>query len=305
MKRRQLLHYGSFFALGALAAARAPAAHSAETLSIRWLGHTCFLLSSSEARVLVNPFRTLGCTAGYRPPQARADYILISSRLLDEGAYEGLPGRPKLLFKPGDYRLENLEVRGIEIPHDDLGGRRFGQNLAWKWKQAGMNLLHLGGAAAPITLEQRILMGKPDVLFVPVGGGPKAFEPEEAVEAIAALNPKLAIPTHYRTLAADDNTCDLSELDVFLDLASDWSINRTETDVLVVTAEDLPETGTAIQVLQYDFNRQRAVPNATPSTAAPDTPASEPTDSSSPDTEPAPASDRDNLPENLPEGTSL
>ena len=61
----------------------------------------------------------------------------------------------------------------------------------------------------PLSLEHKILLGRPDILLVPVGGGPKAYTPEEAAEAIRELTPKVVIPTHYRTEAADAN-CDFS-----------------------------------------------------------------------------------------------
>jgi L-ascorbate metabolism protein UlaG (beta-lactamase superfamily) len=41
--------------------------------------------------------------------------------------------------------------------------------VAWQWTQSGIKILHLGGAAAPIALEQKILMGSPDLALVPVG----------------------------------------------------------------------------------------------------------------------------------------
>ncbi|MEO1762128.1 MAG: MBL fold metallo-hydrolase, partial [Cyanobacteria bacterium J06629_18] len=96
MKRRQLMGYAGAGLAGALFANLGSGlrvnAQSGGSLSIKWLGHTSFLFSSGGTRILVNPFRTIGCTAGYRPPNVTADLVLISSQLLDEGAVEGLPG---------------------------------------------------------------------------------------------------------------------------------------------------------------------------------------------------------------------
>lgn len=258
MKRRQLMGYAGAGLLTTLATAlgsefKAYSAQNGSSLSVQWLGHTCFLFTSDGTRILVNPFRTLGCTAGYRSPQVEADLVLISSQLLDEGAVEQVPGNPRLIYEPGVYQFKGIELQGIATNHDRNGGKRFGTNVAWRWTQGGINILHLGGAAAPISLEQKILMGRPDLLLVPVGGGPKAYTPQEAQQAIQSLNPKLVIPTQYRTQAADGATCDIVSLDEFLTLMDEIPVRRSQSDTININPAELPDNGSAIQVLSYKF----------------------------------------------------
>lgn len=257
MKRRQLIGYAGAGLLTTLAVSLASefraAAQVNNALSVQWLGHTCFLFSSGGTRILVNPFRTLGCTAGYRPPNMATDLVLISSQLLDEGAVEEVPGNPQLIYEPGAYQFQGMQIQGIATNHDRQGGKRFGTNVAWLWTQGGIRILHLGGAAAPITIEQKILMGRPDLLLVPVGNGPKAYTPQEAQQAVQALNPRLIIPTHYRTQAADAANCDLVPLDEFLNLMEDMPVRRSKSDTVTIRTSDLPPNGSAIQVLSYKF----------------------------------------------------
>lgn len=258
MKRRQLIHYVGAGLLTTLVTTlatefRADSAPNSSSLTINWLGHTCFLFTSGGTKILVNPFRTLGCTVGYRAPKVDTELVLISSQLLDEGAVEQLPGNPRLIYEPGVYEFQGIQVQGIATNHDRQGGKRFGTNVAWLWTQGGVKILHLGGAAAPITTEQKILMGRPDLLFIPVGGGPKAYTPQEAQQAIQALNPKLVIPTHYLTQAADTAACDIVALDEFLTLMDGIPVRRADNDTLTVNPADLPENGSAIQVLSYKF----------------------------------------------------
>lgn len=251
MKRRQILGYTGAGLVTALFTEAALAQKG--SLSVQWLGHTCFLFSGGNSRILVNPFQTIGCTAKYRPPKVQAGAVLISSQLLDEGSVEGLPGKPRVIYEPGVYRYNNIQIQGITTDHDRQGGRRFGSNVVWRWNQGGINILHLGGAAAPITIEQKILMGRPDVLFVPVGGGAKAYNPEEAVQAVQALNPKLVVPTHYSTQAADASKCDLASVDRFLELMSGTPIRPANSDTITINADNLPPKGMAIQVMSYKF----------------------------------------------------
>ncbi|MDJ0701767.1 MAG: MBL fold metallo-hydrolase [Leptolyngbyaceae cyanobacterium MO_188.B28] len=258
MKRRKLVRYAgaSFLAtlgLGLVSHQQTFQAQTSGPLSVQWLGHTCFLFSGGGRRVLVNPFRPIGCTAGYRPPQVEADLIMISSRLFDEGSLDGLPGNPRLLAQPGEYELNGMRVQGINTDHDREGGRRFGSNVVWRWNQAGVNIVHLGGIAGPIELEQQILIGRPDVLLAPVGGSAKAYNPEEAAQAVRTLNPKLVIPTHYRTQAADPEACDIVALDEFLALMEGSQISRLAEDTLTIAPASLTDGSVKVQVLSYPF----------------------------------------------------
>ncbi len=256
MKRRQLIRYVGASAIAAtgipLASRFQPtSAQSNGSLMVQYLGHTSFLYTGGGLRILANPFRTIGCTAGYRLPKVEADLVIISSQMWDEGAAENLPGNPKVLYEPGVYEIKGLRIQGVGIDHDRKGGRRFGTNVAWRWTQGGLRIVHLGGAAAPIGIEQKILLGSPDIAMIPVGGGPKAYRPDEGKQAMEVLKPKVMIPTHYLTEAADKDACDLSSVDSFLELVKDMNIRQINDNKLLIKFQDLPKEGTVVRVLSY------------------------------------------------------
>ena len=251
MKRRQLLRSASAAFVGTLGLGIMSnwQAYQAQTgsLSITSLGHMCFRFSGGGRTILTNPFTPIGCTEGYAAPNLTgSDLVLVSSRLFDEGFIpEGVS--VNYLDEPGAYEINGFSVQGVGMPHDREGGRRFGTNTAWLWTQAGIKIVHLGGAAAPIDLEDRILIGRPDVLMVPVGGGPKAYNPTEAVAAIQSLQPKLVIPTQYRTSAAS-NSCELEGVDEFLGLMAGTPVDRVGS-TLALQSGSLPASGMRIKVL--------------------------------------------------------
>lgn len=256
MKRRQFVQYAGAGALTSLGLGFTSGLAQAQAggLSVQWLGHSCFLFSGGGKRILVNPFRSLGCTAGYRPPKVAADLVMISSQLLDEGAVEILPGNPRLLYEPGVYQLSGTQIEGIRTDHDLVGGKRFGINVVWKWQQGGINILHLGGAAAPISVEQKILMGRPDLLLIPVGGSPKAYDPQAAKQAIDILQPRVIVPTQYLTQAAnkDRARCDLVAVDTFLSVMGGTPVRRVGNSISL-SPRDLPANGMVINVMSYSF----------------------------------------------------
>ena len=259
MKRRQLIRAG----MGALGAAGvialSPQRNQAQTssdnpLKIEWLGHTAFLFSSNNRRILVNPFKPVGCTKGYPAPDVNADLVMISSQLFDEGGgVSNLPNDPRVLYEPGLYEFKNMELQGISMPHDREGGRRFGNNIAWMWQQAGLKILHFGGAAAPLEMDQTILMGRPDVVIVPVGGSPKAYPPELAKDAVETLKPKLVIPSHYLTAAANKDKCNLVGVEQFTKLFDSTSVDQLNGNQLSLTPNSLPEQ---MQVKVMQFKQQ-------------------------------------------------
>ena len=259
MKRRQLLQYASATFVGTLGLGLTSNSRSRQfqaqaqsgSLTITNLGHTAFLFSGGGQRILVNPFKAVGCTAGYTEPTVAADLVLAGSHLLDEGYTANYPST-QVLDEPGDFTTTSgLSVQGVSMPHDRVNGRRYGMNIAWVWEQAGVKVVHLGGAAAPIAIEDKILIGRPDVLLVPVGGGPKAYTPEEAAEAIRTLNPKVIIPTHYRTGAAE-GTCELVGVDEFVSLMANTPTTQGD-NTLTVSPSSLPSSGMRIEVLSYAF----------------------------------------------------
>lgn len=262
MKRRKFIRYTQASLLAVIGTGLASKfqqsqAQTEESLTVRWLGHTCFLFEGGGSKVLVNPFRQIGCTAGYRDPTVDTDLILISSRLLDEGAVEGFTANPPpmLLYEPGVYQVNGKQIQGIRTTKDREGGRRFGINVAWLWQQAGIKILHLGGLAGPIGIEERILIGRPDLLLIPVGGGPKAYTPLEAKQALEVLKPRIVIPTHYKTEAADEANCDIAPLAEFLNVMDGTPIQTLSQDQISITKANLPQSGSVIEVLSYGFTQ--------------------------------------------------
>lgn len=246
MKRRQFLQTASVATLGAIASQqlfRRETVVQAQTgaISVQWLGHTCFFIEHNGVKILANPYRASGCLAQYKGNFPEADIVLITSQLFDEGYIEDLPGDPVVLWQPGQFEANGIIFNGISMDHANLEryrGWRFPVNVAWSWTIGGVGFMHLGGAGEAVDIDDFILTGgTADVVMVPVGGTdayvdaepafpPKGYLPSQAVKALDLLAPKVIIPTHYRTDAADD-TCKLSPVDTFLGLL-DSDIQQTK-----------------------------------------------------------------------------
>ena len=196
-------------------------------VSITSYGHSALLIRGGGQSVLVNPFKAVGCAAGLAEPRVTASVILASSELPDEGARIA---RGTFLAKPGSYRVGGLKLEGFAAPHDRIGGRRYGQSTLWRWQQGGLSFAHLGGTAATLSGEDKVLLGRPDVLIIGVGGGGKVYNGQEAAEVVKAPNPRRVIPVQYVSGSAPAG-CDQEGVQNFLDAMGGTSVQRVGTSL--------------------------------------------------------------------------
>ncbi len=207
-------------------------------------GHSALLIEGGGARVLLNPFRAVGCASGLAEPRVSADVILASSRLKDEGA-DVASGR--LLSKPGSYRVAGLQIEGIGVPHDRVDGRRFGQSTVWRWRQGGLDFAHLGGTAGAITPSDRVLLGRPDVLVIGVGGGAKVYTGAEAAAMVRDLNPRRVIPVQYLRGGTAPASCDQGDIQPFLDALGTATVRQAGASLILTPP--LPDS-TVVDVMR-------------------------------------------------------
>jgi L-ascorbate metabolism protein UlaG (beta-lactamase superfamily) len=204
-----------------LQAALLPAA-AAASVSITSYGHSALLIQGGGSRVLLNPFRAVGCAAGLSEPRVNATVILASSRLLDEGAPVAT-GR--FLADPGSFQVGGLRIEGISAPRDRVGGRRFGRATLWRWQQGGLSFVHMGGTAGPLSPADKVMLSRPDVLILGVGGGAKVFDGGEAAEVVRELRPRVVIPVQYVSGAVPAN-CDQGSVEPFLQAMAGTPVQR-------------------------------------------------------------------------------
>ncbi|MCX5941127.1 MAG: MBL fold metallo-hydrolase [Cyanobium sp. LacPavin_0818_WC50_MAG_67_9] len=212
----------SSLGLGTALLAASPAL-AGSGVTITSYGHSALLISGGGASVLINPFKAVACAAGLAEPRVSATVVLASSRLLDEGAPVA---RGKMLVEPGSFKVGGLAIEGIAGPHDRVNGRRFGQSTLWRWKQGGLDIAHLGGTAAKLSPSDKVMLGRPDVLIIGVGGGAKVYTGGEAADVVRELKPRRVIPVQYVS-GKTPKDCDQTSVQPFLDAMAGTPVKRT------------------------------------------------------------------------------
>ena len=199
-----------------------PSSAIAGDLLLESLGHGSFLIKGKQKSVLLNPFKAVGCASDLNEPTGvNADFILASSKLADEG-YN--PNDQLMFVEPGVYKFEDILLNGIEVPHDRVGGRRFGMATVWSWEQNNLKIVHMGGAAGEMDINSQIILSSPDILFISIGGGLKSYNGSEASDVVKKLNPSIVVPVHFARGKNISDNCDFSNADFFLENMQDFKV---------------------------------------------------------------------------------
>ncbi len=178
---------------------------SNQGVTLRWLGHACFVLQAPKVTLVFDPFPA--DRVGYKPIKERADIVLISHHHFDHNFVGGLKGKPKIIDTPGEHKFGAVLIVGFKTSHGD--GR--GSNTVFVVEVAGLRIAHCGDLGVlPSDVELKG-WGRVDVLLVPVGGF-YTIDADQAWQLVQRLKPAVVIPMHYghpqskiRELAPLDN----------------------------------------------------------------------------------------------------
>ena len=156
-------------------------------MKLTWYGHSCFLLETAEGSVVFDPYAP-GSVPGLALPELTADAVLCSHGHRDHGFAEAV----RLSGKQPAFR-----VTAIDSFHDDKRGLLRGKNTIYVVEAEGKRVAHLGDLGHELNEKQLAALGKIDLLLIPVGGF-FTIGPEEACAVLEQLQPRVAVPMHYR-----------------------------------------------------------------------------------------------------------
>jgi L-ascorbate metabolism protein UlaG (beta-lactamase superfamily) len=250
---------------------------------VRWWGQAMVSIETYwNLHVVIDPF---GEQVGYKDPQLSADLVLITHEHADHNNASAVRGEPvvvrgldaegnvALLHQVLD-RMPNEErptwkstsnaglaqaaasghqvmVRAIPAWHDDEKGADRGATAIFVIDVDGVRIVHCGDLGqSKLANDQRISLGRVDVLLIPVGGV-YTVDGQTAAEIVRQVNPRITIPIHYKTPAL---AFDLHGVNAFVDaMKPDAEVSHLPGNTLAVSASKSngPEK-TRVVVLGYE-----------------------------------------------------
>jgi L-ascorbate metabolism protein UlaG (beta-lactamase superfamily) len=182
-------------------------------MKIKWLGHSCFLLTSADGiRILADPFNE---EVGYKIPAVEADIVTVSHDHYDHNSVHVVKGNFTQIRQAGEHTVKGIEIKGVSSFHDDAQGGQRGKNMVFTCNIDGINVCHCGDLGHILSAEQVKEIGAVDVLLVPVGGF-YTIDHEQALRIMQLLKPVVTIPMHYKTEVV---SYPIAGLDKFLSVA--------------------------------------------------------------------------------------
>src|SRR5438552_4694247 len=197
-----------------------PAFAADKTLTIRWLGQSFFLITTSAGtKVAIDPHaidafgrQTVSADvvlmSHLHPDHARLDVIenkdkaRILPGLKQAGGEAGRP--PRIAWNPVEETVKDVRIRNVATFHDTQQGMERGRNAVFVIEADGLKIVHLGDLGHVLSDDQVRQIGPMDVLMVPVGGI-YTINGSKAKEVVAQLKPKRYIlPMHYGTRTFDE-----------------------------------------------------------------------------------------------------
>jgi L-ascorbate metabolism protein UlaG (beta-lactamase superfamily) len=176
-------------------------------MQVEWYGQSAFRLEADGKVVVIDPFGDLSGMAArgmqFEYPAidgVEADLLLITHEHGDHNGVEAVGGDPYVLRSTaGTHESPLGEVVGIASEHDPVAGTQRGPNTIFVFDLGGVRVAHFGDfGQSELRPEQAEAIGRVDLAFLPVGGGPTIGD-EQAAAIAERLGARWVVPMHYRT----------------------------------------------------------------------------------------------------------
>lgn len=225
-----------------------PFAYAAEVDAIiQYFGHNFFQITTRKGTQIVTDPLAPG---RYPTPNVTPHVVTVGREHPNHNYVQLAQGNPTILrglahhgaeWNRVSTHVQEVFIYNVPIYQNGVAGALKG--AAFIFDLGTLCLAHLGDLSHRLTPEQLQQIGHVDIALIPIDGT-YTMGPETAHEVLQQLNPKIAIPMHYR-----DN---LALVEAFV---KGLSTRRLDSDMLVVSKSSLP-TATEIIVLKPKGARQ-------------------------------------------------
>ena len=191
-------------------------------ITVTWLGHACWLIDTGPHKLLVDPFLDDNESAPIKADAVAADYILITHGHFDHCS-DAAPIAQRTgatlvasfeicnwFAKQGVTKTEPMNLGGSiptafgrvkmtpawhssELPDGTYGGNPSGYLVTMLGRR-----IYIAGDTALFSDMQLLARGGVDLAILPIGDR-FTMGPEDALEAVKLVQPRLVAPSHYNT----------------------------------------------------------------------------------------------------------
>lgn len=209
---------------------------------ITWYGHAfIYLVTPTGVRVAIDPFENENLEYAF-PRNLAADVVLTSNERPDHAAATRLSGNPQVFRSytaVGSNRANGMTFKGVEVPSEPRKDFDVSKCTAFVFEVDGVRYVHLGTLGDRINSPEARLIGKADVIFVPVGN--KDLSVSDVNRVVKLLEPKVIVPIKYKTDLSGG--FDLKPLEKFLE-ETDYPVKEISENTFNLRPDMLPSEPT-------------------------------------------------------------
>jgi L-ascorbate metabolism protein UlaG (beta-lactamase superfamily) len=233
-----------------------PQPSPAPTVQLQWLGHSAFLITSSQgAKVLIDP---PNAGTGFKiAPIAGVDAVLVTHEHGDHNNVGLAADNPLILrgltatdWNAVDQRVKDIRIYSVApaspVYHDNQQGAQRGRNNIFVLEVDSLRLAHFGDLGHVLTPEIVSAIGALDTAIIPVGGF-YTIDAAAATQVVSQLNPRVVVPMHYKTARMQANWPGAG-VEPFLE---GKKVERPNSTVIKLSKSSFPAQTTVV-VLNYE-----------------------------------------------------
>lgn len=203
-------------------------------LKIRWHGHSCFEIKNNSHTLVTDPHD--GRSIGIPEPNAKGDIILVSHNHYDHNSVKTVEKKNSIIIDEIVKKtISDIKIEGIKSFHDQKKGEKRGENRIYRFVMDDISFCHLGDLGHNLDKKSLEKIGEVDFLFIPVGGT-FTIEVSKAWKIIKSIQPKIAVPMHYKIGGL---SIPINGIEGFLE-ETDYKIFKVGNEI-EVKKEDLPD----------------------------------------------------------------
>ena len=200
-------------------------------MEITWLGHSSVKIQSGDATLVTDPYdKSIGM------PMSRnsADIVTVSHEHPHHSSVGEVSGDPRILNGPGEYEIGSFYIRGMGTKRSNPDNEPRQVNTVYNIRAEGLSVCHLGDLNDSLPPRVSDELSKTDILIIPAGGV-CTLGVDRAVALVNLIGPRMVIPVHYGSDAADSELGPLSAFLTEIGASETSPVNR-----LNVTTTNLP-----------------------------------------------------------------
>ena len=168
-------------------------------MKIKWLGHSCFVITSDEkVKIIADPYIPRHLDIKYGEIEEDADIVLVSHNHKGHNNVDAVKGSPIVVRGIRSQKIRGIEFKGLASFHDNSQGRQRGLNTIFCFKVNDIRICHLGDLGHQPSDQQLYEIGTVDLLLIPTGAG-STIGPAQATLLCNRIKARVVIPMHFKT----------------------------------------------------------------------------------------------------------